>query len=44
MSVVDMRNIISQVYKGFKWKCKVDKMSDQQVTAIYLSFKRKGVV
>ena len=42
ISVNDMRFLISQVYKGNKWKYRVDHMSDRQVMAIYFSFCENG--
>lgn len=42
VSVNDMRFIISQVYKGDKWKYKVEHMTDRQVMAIYFSFCERG--
>ena len=42
LSVDDMRFLISQVYRGDKWKYKVKHMTNQQVIAIYLSFCEKG--
>lgn len=43
MEVWLMREKIADVYNGQKWKDKVAKMEDDQVTAIYLSFLEKGV-
>ena len=37
------RNLLRNLY-GESWKHKVDKMSDQQVIAIYLKFKKEGKV
>lgn len=37
------RNLIRNLY-GEAWKKKVDKMSDQQVIAVYMKFKREGRV
>lgn len=42
ISVDDARFLISQVYRGDKWKYKVKHMTDQQVIAIYFSFCEKG--
>lgn len=42
VSVNDMRFIISHVYKGDKWKYKVEHMTDRQVMAIYFSFCERG--
>ncbi len=39
-----MRREIVKVYKGRRWEEKVRKMSDDQVTAVYLSFKRRGKI
>lgn len=40
----DVRSIVTSVYKGEGWKKKVQKMSDSQVTAIYMSLKKQGKV
>ena len=37
------RNLLRNLY-GDDWKKKVDKMSDKQVIAIYLKFKKEGKV
>ena len=42
MSPTQMRAEIARVYKGRSWKQKVNRMSDEQVTAIYLDFLKKG--
>lgn len=42
ISVDDMRFLVSQVYKGDKWKYKVKHMTDRQVIALYFSFCEKG--
>ena len=42
MTPIQMRTAIASVYKGRKWKRKVDNMTDNQVTAIYLDFLKKG--
>lgn len=44
MSVVDMRNIISQVYKTNSWRTKVAAMSEAQVIAVYISLKNRKKV
>lgn len=41
MSTEQMRTEIS---KAYMWKNKVKNMSDKQVTAIYLSLKKRGVI
>ena len=41
MSIEQMK---SEICKAYRWKNKVNKMSDKQVTAIYLSLKKRGVV
>lgn len=41
MSMEQMRAAIS---KAYMWKNKVKNMSDKQVTAIYFSLKKRGVV
>lgn len=42
MTVDQMRYDISKIYPGVKWKRKVDKMSDNQVIAVYYNFERSG--
>lgn len=42
ISVDDMRYLVSQVYKGNKWKYKVKHMTDRQIIALYFSFCEKG--
>ena len=42
ISVDDMRFLVSQVYRGAKWKYKVKHMTDRQVIALYFSFCEKG--
>lgn len=42
MTVNQMREAISQVYSGRKWKARVAHMDDGQVLAIYQDFMRKG--
>lgn len=42
MSPLQMRAAVAGVYSGRKWKRKVDHMTDNQVTAIYLDFLKKG--
>lgn len=44
MSVPQMRAIIREVYCTNSWKAKVDKMPAKQVCAVYLSFKRRGLI
>lgn len=35
MSVQQMRDALKKVYPGPRWSAKVDKMSDNQVIAVY---------
>lgn len=42
MHVNNMRELVTDVYKGEGWKKKVDKMSDEQVIAIYYKFLKQG--
>ena len=42
MTVSDMRELISSVYAGQKWKDRVRNMSEDQVIAIYWQFVKKG--
>lgn len=44
MSIEDMRETIKHVYSSESWKERVTKMSDEQVTAIYLKFKEEGKI
>jgi hypothetical protein len=47
MSTGQMRKAIHDVYysgKPNKWTAKVARMSDNQVLAVYLSFKKRGLV
>lgn len=37
-----MRAEIKEVYPGWKWRTRVDGMSDNQVFAIFLKFKSEG--
>jgi len=39
-----MRAIIRDVYQGQKWYDKVDAMKPNQVIAVYMSFKKRGLV
>ena len=43
-TIVNIRKLVESVYPSFSWKAKVQKMSDEQITAIYLSFKKRGVL
>lgn len=42
MSVDQMREAILEVYPNSTWRRKVDKMPDEQVIAIYMSFLNNG--
>lgn len=42
MTVSEMRELVSSVYAGQKWKDRVKYMSDDQVIAIYWQFVKKG--
>lgn len=42
MTVLQMKNQISKVYDGQKWKDRVQRMSDNQVIAVYNSFLSSG--
>lgn len=44
MNDQEKRTTIRAVYKTASWQEKVDKMSDQQVVAIYMKFKSEGKV
>lgn len=42
MRIQDMRDFVAAGYSGDKWKNKVNRMSDDQVTAIYFSMQRRN--
>jgi hypothetical protein len=42
--MINIRLLVYSIYPGQAWKKKIDVMSDSQVQAIYLNFKRKGVL
>ena len=42
MTPAQMRQAVYNAYDGKAWKAKVDKMSDIQVQAVYLSFSERG--
>lgn len=42
-SISTMRAAITAVYPGNKWRMRVDRMSDNQVIAIFHSFSRNGL-
>lgn len=42
MNIDKMRKAIKQTYPNKNWAIRVDEMHDQQVTAIFLRFKREG--
>ena len=42
MNIRNMRDFVAAGYRGDKWKNKVDRMSDQQITAIYYSMQRRN--
>lgn len=46
MSVDEMRYCIARAYgpRAYKWKAKVERMSDNQVIAVYKSFVERGLV
>lgn len=41
---VDMRKDLAEAYSSAAWQDKVSKMSDKQVTAIYLRLKAQGKI
>lgn len=41
MSTQQMRTYISTKYDSLKWKDRVQRMSDRQVCAVYLSMKKR---
>lgn len=43
MGMSNERHALKMMY-GPKWQAKVDKMSDSQVIAIYLKFKKEGKI
>lgn len=45
MTSTEMRNLVKKVYANSQsWQRKVDKMDETQVTAIYLSFQKRGLI
>ncbi len=42
MTEVNYREELKKVYPGQRWADKVNKMSDEQVVAIYIKFKAQG--
>ena len=42
MSVDQMRLAVTEAYPGWKWACKVAKMPNNQVIAIYRNLQRTG--
>lgn len=45
MNISEMRAVLKKQYKGaWKWVNKVNKMSDEQVTAIYIRMRATGQI
>ena len=44
MTVTEMRKQVAAAYSGDEWKKKVAKMSDAQITAIYMRLRSQGKV
>ena len=44
MEVYQMRDRIIEAYPGPNWKKKVDKMSDQQIIALFYSLVKQGKI
>jgi len=44
MTAKNQRDWVSKAYSSVSWKAKVKNMTDAQVTAVYLSFQRRGKV
>lgn len=42
MTIMEKRNAVSNAYPGPEWKAKVQKMSDEQVVAVYFRLKEQG--
>ena len=42
MTISQMRTQVANAYDSFRWRDKVARMSDGQVTAIYFSFLKNG--
>jgi|GEM_PF-2483020 len=38
------RQLLLAVYSGPAWKLKVSAMHEKQITAVYLKFKKKGLI
>ena len=44
LTTVDMRDWVKSAYPGPNWKKKVDKMSDDQIIALYYSLVKRGKI
>ena len=44
MNVYQMRDLVEQAYPGQEWKKKVEKMTDEQIVALYLKLLRQGKI
>jgi hypothetical protein len=44
MTVEQMREALYRAYPGEKWRTRVSKMAAGQIVAIYLSFKKDGII
>lgn len=46
-NISQLREVLKEVpkyYKNKNWQRKVDKMTDSQVIAVYLSFRKRGLI
>ena len=45
LSIDQIRQLIADAYPASKtWQARVEKMSDNQVLAVYRNFKKKGII
>ena len=44
LTTVNMRDWVRSAYPGLNWKKKVDKMSDDQIIALYYSLVKQGKI
>ena len=44
MEAYQMRDWVKSAYPGAGWKAKVDKMTDEQIVAVYYSLVKQGKI
>lgn len=44
INIKDQRDWCKQAYPGYNWSNKVDKMSDKQVTALFIDLRKRGKI